>query len=1109
MEDSNLIQEEWSFLLEFLRVNKGYSIQLEDQTLINKLLLSISIQSELPKETEGWIKLIKPVVCKTTYQQRNFESDVKEWLDRKNKVQESEKKLFNEKALKLKKEKTLANLPWQILSVIISVIILILILIFSGLNSPVNIDPETGLNSSTEAVSDPFNRTFAIPASNILYGVGAICIFLLLGADFNKFFGIEKLKKRQHEKLKKRLKPFPFKTDKPFDINVFFRNNAVLSFFQSIDLAKTIKRFNNPLTQFSRKIDIPKTINSTIRSGGFVQFEEKRMSKRPEYLILIDRKTFIDHHFQYVKQIISLLEAFDVHIDVFYFSENPTVSFSDNRKRSYSLKKLATLYNEHNLLIFSSGASLATSGNTTESQWLRMMMQWKDRALFTPEDTLTCNSSQLSKYFNIFPATQRGLEEFTSKQIRAFGVPTKRLPGIIGNNPLEWTQPNPPTHKKINLIIEELQEFLGEKGFLWLASCGIYPEIHINLTLYLGNQLVDENEEKLFEVSTLLNLMQLPWFRTGTMPLWLRSRLSRELPEYLEGQIQKAFTNLFAIASENQISDFSFNPGSFSKPHILKNKGDLTIQFIKREGHEYSPLKDEFFSDFLDPDSKINVPGETIPSFQIEESYIKRFSFLFGGSLIFIILLSGFNDRMFVETNDVTILGIIFVAVSFILITSQSTSKFWKRLYRRVPPFFFVYFIPAIFYWPLGIIAPQGYDYDEIVSFLQASVAPNLSYGASYSEIRSIMVENSISRETLKPFLVHSQLYFVASRYLLPAALILLTLSVDFKIIFRISRKLLILFIVGGFSIMISGIITFLLVQQFALLPFFVSLGELGQNGVLATILGSWIGGGDNQTAMREMFNVGDNLFAISIVIDVITANVWLGIILFTLKYSSRFNLFLKAEENDILNLDQKLRNHIKNKKSLISVPDALIVLAFLFGGVALSHWSADLIASIMERYREGIEGIHLESLLSDFFWLSACSIIIGIILSFTKAKELIGLEAYNLSSVFLYFLLATIGMKMNLGEVLQNYGLFIIGIIWLIIHAVILIISAKLLRAPLSYIAIVSQANIGGAVSAPLVGFAFSSALVPISALLTIVGYLIGSYGALLGAFLYSFLTS
>ena len=123
----------------------------------------------------------------------------------------------------------------------------------------------------------------------------------------------------------------------------------------------------------------------------------------------------------------------------------------------------------------------------------------------------------------------------------------------------------------------------------------------------------------------------------------------------------------------------------------------------------------------------------------------------------------------------------------------------------------------------------------------------------------------------------------------------------------------------------------------------------------------------------------------------------------------------------------------------------------------------------------------------------------IGIALSYTKAKNYEGAGASKIGSIFIYVLVATIGMKMDLGMVLENPGLIAIGLVWMSIHAGLLILVAKLIKAPYFFMAVGSQANVGGAASAPVVAAAFHPSLTTVGVLLAVFGYVVGTYGAIL----------
>jgi len=126
---------------------------------------------------------------------------------------------------------------------------------------------------------------------------------------------------------------------------------------------------------------------------------------------------------------------------------------------------------------------------------------------------------------------------------------------------------------------------------------------------------------------------------------------------------------------------------------------------------------------------------------------------------------------------------------------------------------------------------------------------------------------------------------------------------------------------------------------------------------------------------------------------------------------------------------------------------------------------------------------------MSHFFWLIVISTTIGMVLSFTRARKLEGIGASTWGSIFIFILVATIGMKMNLGEVWKNLGLFAIGIIWMLVHITILLVTAKIIKAPFFFVAVAVVAS------------AFSPSLAPVGVLLAVLGYALGTYGAIICA--------
>lgn len=407
--------------------------------------------------------------------------------------------------------------------------------------------------------------------------------------------------------------------------------------------------------------------------------------------------------------------------------------------------------------------------------------------------------------------------------------------------------------------------------------------------------------------------------------------------------------------------------------------------------------------------------------------------------------------RELIAGNDAIVFGLLALILGSIFYTSNLKS--WKKFYNIVPVLLLCYLIPALLNWPLGIVSKD------------------------------------------------SNLYFVASRYLLPASLILLCLSIDLKGIINLGPKAIIMFLAATFGIIIGGPIALFIYTGLFPEAIGISADQLWRG--LSTVAGSWIGGGANQAAMKEVFEVSDNLFGTMIIIDVIVANIWMAVLLIGVRSSDKIDRFLKADNRAIEDLKENVKSYRAKVSKMPTSKDMFVLLAITFGGVGMSHLMKDLVAPFFGQYSEQLAQLGLTSLTSKFFWLVVFATTYGVILSFTKARKLEGVGASRWGSVFIYILVATIGMKMNLGEIADNLNLFGIGIIWMIIHVVILLLTAYLIKAPYFFVAVGSQANIGGAASAPIVASAFDIALAPVGVLMAVIGYALGTYGALICAYL------
>jgi len=397
--------------------------------------------------------------------------------------------------------------------------------------------------------------------------------------------------------------------------------------------------------------------------------------------------------------------------------------------------------------------------------------------------------------------------------------------------------------------------------------------------------------------------------------------------------------------------------------------------------------------------------------------------------------------------NDAVVFGILVAILGFVFWGTSRTGGFWKKFYGIIPSLLVCYFLPSLFS-TLGIISGDV-----------------------------------------------SQLYTMAKNYLLPTALVLLTLSIDFQGIKNLGPKALIMFLTGTLGIIIGGPLTLLFFS-------YVSPDVVGGAGTgeiwrgLTTVAGSWIGGGANQTAMKEVFEVGDDLFSAMVTVDVIVANLWMACILFAAGRAKRIDAWNGADDSAIDILKDRVSKHQAQIAKMPTLSSTMILLAVGFTVTALAHLGGDFFGPWI---LENAPGLERYSLGSSFFWLVVLATTGGLALSLTRARTLEGVGASRVGSVFIYILVATIGMKMDLMAIFRDPELFLIGGVWILFHALLLIVVARLIKAPVFFLAVGSQANVGGAASAPIVAAAFHPSLAPVGVLLAVLGYALGTYGAVI----------
>lgn len=390
-------------------------------------------------------------------------------------------------------------------------------------------------------------------------------------------------------------------------------------------------------------------------------------------------------------------------------------------------------------------------------------------------------------------------------------------------------------------------------------------------------------------------------------------------------------------------------------------------------------------------------------------------------------------------SNDIVVFGLIAATLALIFWTASGPTRWLKRFYSIVPALLLCYFVPAI-YNTTGLIDGRA-----------------------------------------------AQVYPLARDVFLPAALVLLTLSIDLKGIFKLGPKLLIVFCAGTAGVMLGAPVAFLAME--IIHPETVA-GDTWAG--MAALAGSWIGGGANMVAMREVFSVDATTFGQFAVVDVAVASLWMAVLLFLAGRSAEIDKRNGADTRAIDDMKERVARLEAQNSRIPSLTDLMLVVGLALGVVALSHAIA---APLAAWFAANVSWAAQFSLTSTFVWVVVLATTFGLGLSFTRVRNLEQAGASRIGSLLLYFLIAAIGMQMNLLALLDRPWLFLLGVIWMAVHVLVLWSVAKFLKVPVFYFAIGSQGNIGAAASAPVVAAAFHPTLAPVGVLLGTVGYATGTY--------------
>jgi uncharacterized membrane protein len=332
----------------------------------------------------------------------------------------------------------------------------------------------------------------------------------------------------------------------------------------------------------------------------------------------------------------------------------------------------------------------------------------------------------------------------------------------------------------------------------------------------------------------------------------------------------------------------------------------------------------------------------------------------------------------------------------------------------------------------------------------------------------------------------HSPVYSFMGDNLLPMFLVIMLLEVDIASTVRIMGKGVFVMLVGTAGVVIGAPIGFAIVSH--------ALGPEAWKA-FGALAGSWIGGTGNMFAVAKAVNLDpSNIdFGYALVSDNAVYLIWLPIMLGSKNLAGWFNRFTGVSAGRLERMEKAARE-LTSDKGRVEMRHLLYLVFFGFAGTALSTWLAQHIPE-------------LPPYLSTNTYKILIVTVIGILLSFTRASKIPGSHAVAMALVYLF--VARMGAQADLSQLSSAIFWFLLGAyIWIFIHGLFLVGAAKIFKVDVHTAAIASAANIGGAASAPIVAAYHKPVLVPVSILMALLGYAIGTFAAIGAAFLCRFVS-
>ncbi len=402
---------------------------------------------------------------------------------------------------------------------------------------------------------------------------------------------------------------------------------AAFQLFDRATLRRIAQEFRRHRPHATTDIDAAASVLATVTKGGL--FEPVYLTRKalPEYLVLVDQASARDHQARWADELVGQLTQDGVAMERFYFDRDPRrCQTSFQRPSRIRTIELAAQYHDHVLMIFGDGDGFFDPLSGELSAWVEGFSVWTRRVLVTPRPLSRWGAREgalRSQGFVIAPADLAGLQLVASmaEVLRSPDAVERSFPALLRGGESSWLERVAPPQGDQAALASQLKWFLGPRGYQWLCACALYPQLQWEITLHLGQRLMKDDASVR---NGLSSMTQLPWFRMGALPPWLRSRLASSLSPNDEAATRAAYRELFdgmpgAEAFMLEVARDQAAPGSWlaaRRQAWQKRRGQAGMAATARKTHPASPLRDYAFVSFMQGENPASLEMEVPDSWR-------------------------------------------------------------------------------------------------------------------------------------------------------------------------------------------------------------------------------------------------------------------------------------------------------------------------------------------------------------------------------------------------------------------------------------------------------------------------------------------------------------